>query len=113
MGSKYIKSNLHNTRGITPKRATSGGDHLRDLYRLGNTAQRNVAAVAIRRRYCADLTVFQRKVVFFSQRAKQTKNTIFEPASSLILAGFPHLRVVGRWPATPKQARYSALIAFT
>ena len=29
------------------------------------------------------------------------------------LAGFPHLRVVDRWPATLKRARYSALIAFS
>ena len=28
------------------------------------------------------------------------------------LAGFPHLGVVDRWPATPKQARYSVLVAF-
>ena len=28
------------------------------------------------------------------------------------LAGFPHLGVLKRWPAIPKQARYSALIAF-
>ena len=27
------------------------------------------------------------------------------------LAGFPHLGVVDTWPATPKRARYSALIA--
>ena len=29
------------------------------------------------------------------------------------LAEFPHLRVVGRWPATPKRARYCAVIAFS
>ena len=29
------------------------------------------------------------------------------------LTGFPHLDVVGRWPATPKRARYSALIVFS
>ena len=29
------------------------------------------------------------------------------------LTGFPHLRVVDRWPATPKRARYGALIAFS
>ena len=29
------------------------------------------------------------------------------------LARFPHLGVVDRWPATPKRARYSALIAFS
>ena len=29
------------------------------------------------------------------------------------LAEFPHLKVVGRWPATPKRARYSAFIAFS
>ena len=28
------------------------------------------------------------------------------------LAGFPHLGVVDRWPATSKRARYSTLIAF-
>ena len=28
------------------------------------------------------------------------------------LAGFPHLGVVDRWPATSERARYSALIAF-
>ena len=28
------------------------------------------------------------------------------------LAGFSHIGVVDRWPATPKRARYSALIAF-
>ena len=29
------------------------------------------------------------------------------------LRGIPHLRVVDRWPATPKRARYGALIAFS
>ena len=29
------------------------------------------------------------------------------------LAGFPHLGVVDRWPATPKRARCSDLIAFS
>ena len=29
------------------------------------------------------------------------------------LAGFPHLGVVDRWLATPKRARYNALIAFS
>ena len=28
------------------------------------------------------------------------------------LADFPHLDVVGRWPATPERACYSALITF-
>ena len=41
-----------------------------------------------------------------------------KPASLLVvplgkhLAGFPHLREIDRWLATPKRARYSALIAF-
>ena len=30
-GQKYKKSNLHYTRGITPKLVTGGGTHLRDL----------------------------------------------------------------------------------
>ena len=29
------------------------------------------------------------------------------------LAGFPHLGVVDRWPATSERARYSALVAFS
>ena len=29
------------------------------------------------------------------------------------LEGFPSLRLVGRWSATPKRARYNALIAFS
>ena len=43
---------------------------------------------------------------------------VYEPASLLVvplgkaLSGIPHLDVVGRWPATPKRARYSALIVF-
>ena len=43
-----------------------------------------------------------------------------KPASLLVvslkyrpLAGFPHLKVIDRWLATPKRARYSALIAFS
>ena len=42
-----------------------------------------------------------------------------KPASLLVvplgkhLAGFPHLGVVDRWPATSKRVRYSALIAFS
>ena len=40
-----LKSNLYHTRGITPKRATSGGAHLRDVA-LGNQLRRNIAAVA-------------------------------------------------------------------
>ena len=42
-----------------------------------------------------------------------------KPASLLlvplgkVLTGFFHLRVVDRWPETPKGARYSALIAFS
>ena len=41
-----------------------------------------------------------------------------KPASLLVvplgkaLSGIPHLGVVDRWPAAPKQAGYSALIAF-
>ena len=30
-----------------------------------------------------------------------------------VLSEAPQLDVVDRWPATPKQARYSALIAFS
>ena len=41
---KISKSNLHHTRGITPKHATSGGTHLRDLapglYSSEETSQR-------------------------------------------------------------------------
>ena len=39
-----------------------------------------------------------------------------KPASLLVVplgkTGFPHLRVVDRWPSTPKRTRYSTLIAF-
>ena len=41
-----------------------------------------------------------------------------KPATLLVvpleehLAIFPHLGVVDRWPATPKRAWYSAMIAF-
>ena len=49
------KSNLHYTRGITPKRVTSGGAHLRGLA-PGLQLRRNVTAVASRWRHCADLT---------------------------------------------------------
>ena len=45
-----IKSKLHYTRCITPKRVTSGGAHLR-----GSTPK-NVATMASRWRHCADLT---------------------------------------------------------
>ena len=45
------KSNLHYTRGITPKRVTSGGAHLRGLA-PGLQLRRNVAAVASRWRHC-------------------------------------------------------------
>ena len=39
-----------------------------------------------------------------------------KPASLLVVplgrhsVGFPHFRLVDRWPVTPKRARYSALI---
>ena len=35
------------------------------------------------------------------------------PLSKALKAGLPHFKVLDRWPATPKQARYSALIAFS
>ena len=44
------KKNFHCTRGITPKRVTSGGVHLRSV------APGNIATVASRWRHCADLT---------------------------------------------------------
>ena len=46
-----LKLNLQYTRDITLKPVMSGGVHLRGLA-PGNTLQRNVAAVASRRRHC-------------------------------------------------------------
>ena len=43
------KSNFYNTRGITPKRETSGGAHFRGLAPGQN---RTVTSVASRRRQC-------------------------------------------------------------
>ena len=50
------KSNLHYTRRITPKRVTSSGAHVRGLAPGLAQLRRNVAAVASRWQYCADLT---------------------------------------------------------
>ena len=50
------KSNLHYTRGITPKRVTSGGARLRALAPEQHSFRRNVTAMASRWRHCADLT---------------------------------------------------------
>ena len=49
------KSNLHYTRGITPKRVTGGGPISR-LWAWAMQLRRNVIAVVGRWRHCADLT---------------------------------------------------------
>ena len=56
--SHVPKSNLHNNRGITPKRVTSGGAHLRCLAsgQWATQLRRNFTTMASRWRHCADLT---------------------------------------------------------
>ena len=50
------KSNLHFTRGITPKRVTELRGPSPRLSAWATQLRRNVAAVASRWRHCADLT---------------------------------------------------------